>query len=171
VTCTAAVSDRVIDRLLAAAGSDLLVQYRYAGSASAGSTAVRCHAGRRRRWCPAGHPANGCVRPVHPVRMDPRLQAARSTRVRPLCTAGLAGRGTCVDLRPSCQRQADPRCVPRAANDPPVVGAICWIDRLTQSSEIRVLTGFHAYPKNDLSAKQEQDGHLFLPYDSGICSC
>ena len=25
--------------------------------------------------------------------------------------------------------------------------------------------------KNDLSAKQEQDGQLFLPYDSGICGC
>jgi hypothetical protein len=32
----------VIDRLLAAAGSDLLVQYRYAGSASAGTVVQLC---------------------------------------------------------------------------------------------------------------------------------
>eukprot|EP01047_Picozoa_sp_COSAG01_P067210 COSAG01_NODE_9441_length_2426_cov_3.862378_1_plen_184_part_00 len=31
--------------------------------------------------------------------------------------------------------------------------AICWIDRLTQSSEIRVLTGFHAYPKKRFICK------------------
>eukprot|EP01047_Picozoa_sp_COSAG01_P057870 COSAG01_NODE_6741_length_3521_cov_8.811222_5_plen_82_part_00 len=31
--------------------------------------------------------------------------------------------------------------------------------------------GFMRTYKTYLSAKQEQDGHLFLPYDSGICGC
>eukprot|EP01047_Picozoa_sp_COSAG01_P032289 COSAG01_NODE_2325_length_7907_cov_4.765881_6_plen_97_part_00 len=40
------------------------------------------------------------------------------------------------------------------------------------SAEIRgVSLGFMRTYKTYLSAKQEQDGHLFLPYDSGICGC
>jgi hypothetical protein len=31
--------------------------------------------------------------------------------------------------------------------------------------------GFMRTYKTYLSAKEEQDGHLFLPYDSGICGC
>jgi hypothetical protein len=44
-----------------------------------------------------------------------------------------------------------------------------WIDHFLLKSEFSL--GFMRTRKTDLSAKQEQDGHLFLPYDSGICGC
>ena len=44
-----------------------------------------------------------------------------------------------------------------------------WIDDFLLKSEFSL--GFMRTYKTYLSAKQEQDGHLFLPYDSGICGC
>ena len=44
-----------------------------------------------------------------------------------------------------------------------------WIDDFLLKSEFSL--SFMRTYKTCLSAKQEQDGHLFLPYDSGICGC
>jgi hypothetical protein len=44
-----------------------------------------------------------------------------------------------------------------------------WIDDFLLKSEFSL--SFMRTRKTELSAKQEQDGHLFLPYNSAICGC
>jgi hypothetical protein len=71
-----------------------------------------------------------------------------------------------------CLRQADcgqPFTLLCDASKVGVASVLRWIDDFLLKSEFSL--SFMRTRKTDLSAKQEQDGHLFLPYNSGVCGC